>query len=129
MSQPFNQIKAMLAVTKASFRAMLRSPSSIVFSIFFPLIFIVVFGFIGGNGSVTYRIVIEKNSDTSNALYHALQQNNFIKLVQPENEAALQSDLIKGRLTGVLSIQRNTNLQAAPYTVQFTSTTASADKF
>jgi ABC-2 type transport system permease protein len=49
--------------------------------------------------------------------------------VQPESEAVLQSDLVKGRLTGVLSIQRNTNLQAAPYTVQFTSTTASADKF
>lgn len=119
----------MLAITKASLQAMLRSPSAVVFSIFFPLIFILVFGFIGSGGSTTYRVVIEKNSDTLNALYGALKQNKVIRIVQPENDAALQADLIKGRLTGVLTIQKNTSLGAAPYTVRFTSTTASADKF
>lgn len=129
MPQSYNQLKAMLAITKASLRAMLRSPSAVVFSIFFPLIFILVFGFIGGSGGTTYKVVVERNSDTSNALYSALRQNSVVRFVQPESDAALQADLMKGRITGVLAIRRNAAIGAAPYTVQFTSTTASADKF
>jgi len=129
MSQSYNQLRAMLAITKASLQAMLRSPSAIVFSIFFPLIFILVFGFIGSGGSITYKVVLEKNSDTANALYGALKQNKYVRFVQPDNDDVLQSDLTKGRITGVLDIQRNANVNAAPYTVRFTSTTASADKF
>lgn len=129
MSQPYSQLRAMLAITKASLRAMLRSPSAVLFSVFFPLIFILVFGFIGAGGGTTYRIVLAQNSDTANALYNALKQNKFIRFVQPESNAALQSDLIKGRITGVLSIQKNAVANAAPYTVGFASTTASADKF
>lgn len=129
MSQSYNQLRAMLAITKGSLQAMMRSPSSIVFSIFFPLIFILVFGFIGNGGSTTYKLVLGKNSDTANALYGALKQSPFIRFVHPDNDADLESDLVKGRLTGVLSIQKNTNVTAAPYTVQFNSTTASADKF
>jgi ABC-2 type transport system permease protein len=106
----------------------MRSPSSIVFSIFFPLIFILVFGFIGGSGGTIYKVVLAPNSDTTNALYGALKQNQYIRFVQPESEAALQSDLTKGRITGVMRITRNATIAAAPYTVGFSSTTASADK-
>jgi ABC-2 type transport system permease protein len=129
MPQSYNQLRAMGAITKASFRAMLRSPSAIVFSIFFPLIFILVFGFIGGSGVTTYKIVLERGSDTANALYQALQESKAIKFVEPESEAALQADLAKGRITGRLAIQKNAAGNAAPYAVRFTSTTASADKF
>lgn len=129
MPQSYNQLRAMLAITKASLQAMLRSPSAIIFSIFFPLIFILVFGFIGSGGSPTYKVVLQKNSDTANALYSALKQNKYVRFVEPANATALESDMIKGRITGVLSIVRNTVATAAPYTVSFQSTTASADKF
>lgn len=129
MPHSYNQLRAMLAITRASFRAMLRSPSAIVFSIFFPLIFILVFGFIGGGGGTSYKIVLEKNSDTTNALYTALKQNKYIRFMQPESNASLESDLVKGRLTGLLNIQKNNSKGAGTYTVQFTSTTASADRF
>jgi ABC-2 type transport system permease protein len=128
MSQSYNQLRAMLSITKASLRAMLRSPSAVVFSIFFPLIFILVFGFIGSGGGTTYKVVLDKKSDTLNALYGALKENKYIRFVQLQNDAALQSDLLKGRLTGVLYIQKNTDLSTAPYSVRFSSTTASADK-
>jgi len=55
MKHSYSQIRAMLAITKASFRALLRSPSAIVFSVLFPLIFILVFGFIGGGGRMTFK--------------------------------------------------------------------------
>src|SRR6476469_46290 len=129
MTQPYSQLRAMLAITKASLRSMLRSPSAVVFSIFFPLIFILVFGFIGSGGGTTYKVALAKGSDTLNALYGSLRQNKYVRFVEPKNEAELQADLTKGRITGVLSIQKNSNLNAAPYTVGFSSTTASNDKF
>jgi len=46
MSQPYSQFRAMLAISRASLRAILRSPSAVIFSLGFPLIFILVFGFI-----------------------------------------------------------------------------------
>jgi ABC-2 type transport system permease protein len=128
MPQPYNQFQAMLAITRASLRAILRSPSSILFSIFFPLIFILVFGFIGTGGSLSYKLVLGRNSDTANALYQALRQNSYVKFVPFVDSAALQSDLAKGRLTGLLSITKD-GAKAGAYAVQFTSTTASADKF
>lgn len=108
---------------------MLRSPSAIVFSIFFPLIFILVFGFIGGSGGNIYKIVLDKQSDTSNALYAALKQNKAIRFIEPTNDAALESDLVKGRLTGVLRIEKNAAHDSGLYAVQFRATTASADKY
>ena len=119
----------MLAITRASFRAMLRSPSTVIFSIFFPLVFILVFGFIGIGGSTSYSIVLERGSDTTNALVDSLRNISFVKIVSPTDSAALESDLVKGRLTGLLHITKgDTAAGEPPYKVQFRSTTASADK-
>ncbi|RYD81179.1 MAG: hypothetical protein EOP53_07030 [Sphingobacteriales bacterium] len=79
----YSQIRAMWAITKASFRSILRSPSSIVFSFVFPFVFILVFGFIGNSGGTQiFRIILDKNSDTSNALYATLKETRTIKFVQ-----------------------------------------------
>ena len=52
MSAQYSQFKAMFAITRASLKAVFRSPSAVIFSIAFPLIFILVFGFVGGGGKV-----------------------------------------------------------------------------
>ena len=120
----------MLAITKASLRAILRSPSAVIFSIFFPLVFILVFGFMGNGGGPSYKIVLAKNSDTSNAIIDSLKAFTNIKFIAEKSDADLQSDLIKGRITGVLNVEK-ANIPNAPfsYFVHFNSTTASADKF
>ena len=129
MAQTYNQIRAMLAITKASFRAMLRSPSAIIFSIFFPLIFILVFGFIGNSGGMTYRVVLDTKSDTANAFIDSLKTFRNVKLIQDKNAADIESDLIKGRITGVLGVEKTIAADSgAEYIVHLRSTTASADK-
>lgn len=50
MKKPYSNTKATLALAKASFRSIMRSPSAVVFTLAFPLIFILVFGFLGGGG-------------------------------------------------------------------------------
>lgn len=130
MSQEYNQFKAMLAISKASFRAILRSPSIVVFSIFFPLIFILVFGFIGTGGGPNYRIAVDAQSDTLNPILDSLKRYPNIRFVSYPAREELQSDLYKGRITGVLKIERtpvrDSNLR---YFVHFSATTASADQY
>ena len=61
----YSQIKAMLAIARASFRSILRSPSAVVFTLLFPLIFILVFGFINGGG-LSLDVALDERSDTRN---------------------------------------------------------------
>lgn len=121
-------MRAMLAVTKASLRAIFRSPSSIVFSIFFPLIFILVFGFIGNGGGPSYRLYLDPDSDTANAVVQSLKAMKGIRFIKYSDTGALNSDLIKGRIAGVLEVQPNTQDASKAYIVHFRTTSASADK-
>lgn len=117
-----------MAVTRGSLRAIFRSPSSVLFSIFFPLILIVVFGFIGTSGGTSYRIYLSPKSDTNNAVVQSLKQIKGIRFVQFDDSAALRSDLVKGRITGVLEVVPGKG-SAQAYHLYFRATTASADKY
>jgi len=102
MSQQYNQFTAMMAVAKASFRAIFRSPSAVVFSLGFPLIFILVFGFIGGGG-VSVSVGLKNIGDTSNYAISALLRNPIVKLVQADS-TDLRRELEKGRIAAIISI-------------------------
>lgn len=129
MSQQYNQVRAMLAISKASLRAIMRSPSTVAFSIFFPLIFILVFGFIGNSGGPSYRVVLDAKSDTLNPVLDSLKRYANVRFVSYPEGAELQSDLVKGRLTGILNIQKLAVPDSSShYRIAFQSTTASADK-
>src|SRR5690606_38342083 len=98
MSTSYSQLRAMLAITKASLRAVFRSPSAVIFSLAFPLVFILVFGFIGGGaGRIAFRVAFDPGTDTSTTLYQALQFMTELDIVSGE-EQDLNERLAKGRL-------------------------------
>ena len=66
----YSQLRAMKAIAVASFRSIIRNPSAVVFSIAFPLVFIVAFGFINGN-SIKMEVGIDPQSDTTGTIYHS----------------------------------------------------------
>jgi ABC-2 type transport system permease protein len=103
MSQPYNQFRAMMAITKASLRAIFRSPSAVIFGFGFPLIFILVFGFIGGSG-VTVKVALKNPADSAHFLVKALLSSGVIRLT--ENKDSLQDieALEKGRIAAILTI-------------------------
>jgi ABC-2 type transport system permease protein len=125
----YSQARAMFAITKASLRAMLRSPSAIIFSVLFPFIFILIFGFIGNSGGVpVYKIALDKNCDTTNALYDSIRTSNRFKIVSFKDTVELRSNLVKGRLAGILKITKlPTDTPAYAYTLN--SSTSSGDKW
>ena len=113
----------MLAITVASLRSIFRNPSTVAFSFAFPLFFIIVFGFIG-NRSITVSVGIVPGSDTTTQVYTMLRVRPEIKLITAESHAAMIEELEKGKLDGILNIQKNTDTAKAPF--QFTLQTSKA---
>lgn len=127
--QKYSQIRAMLAITKASLRAIFRSPSAVIFSFVFPFVFILVFGFIGNNSTApVYKIVIDKNSDTSNAFYDSLKLSKRIRILSFDNEAELNNNIVKGKVSGVLKIIKS-GVTIPEYIYTIRSSNASNDKW
>jgi len=119
----------MLAITKASLKGIFRSPSAVIFSFLFPLIFILTFGFIGDSGGIPVsRIAIDKNCDTTNELYDSIISINRFKVIRYANDSDLKMDLDKGKIAGVISIAK-TGLEVPAYTYTIKSTNASEDKW
>jgi len=121
----YSQSKALWAITSASFKAIFANPSAIIFSILFPIIFILIFGAFGGGGVTKFQIALDKKSDTTSAFYKGLLQNPVISIVKFENEAAAEKALLKGKLTAILSITIGDSIVGT--SVQIHSTTASAN--
>ena len=122
MPVKYNQLKAMRAITRASLKATLRSPSTVVFSLAFPLIFILVFGFIGSGGKVSFKIAIDKRADTINPVYAAIKMVPGITIVN-KTDKEIKEDLEKGRMTAVLNIQKNAD-STSPYIIHLKTSEA-----
>jgi ABC-2 type transport system permease protein len=126
MSKPYSNTKATLALAKASFRSIMRSPSAVVFTLAFPLIFILVFGFLGGGG-VKVDVALAPGSDLANPIVKALEQTSVIHLIRNKETAEIREELEKGHIAAVIDVQKNTaDKPAFIANVQYTS--ASVDK-
>ena len=124
---PYSQWTALLAMTRAAFRAIFANPIAIVFSVAFPIVFVLIFSAFGSGNTINYKIAILPGSDTTHAFYQALRQHPSVQLVSYDDSTALQQALIKGKLTGTLLLTRRTTADTAgeKVRVQFFSTTAS----
>ncbi|HET7114890.1 MAG TPA: ABC transporter permease [Hanamia sp.] len=125
----YSQVRAMLAITKASLHAIFRSPSAVVFGFAFPFIFILVFAFMGNSGGfTTYKIAVNNKADTTNELYKALENTRGVSIKKYNDQGALKKDLQSGKLAGIINIQKNPK-GTPPYIFSIKSTTASNDKW
>ncbi|MFI5219626.1 MAG: ABC transporter permease [Bacteroidia bacterium] len=124
--KPYSQLTAMLAISKASFRSIMRSPSAVVFTLAFPLIFILVFGFISGGGFIV-KLGVNKNSSRNNPVYIVLKNINTIKMIEDAGDDVLMSELQKGRIDGIVTLSTDTT-QHSKIIIDLKTTSASADK-
>jgi ABC-2 type transport system permease protein len=120
----------MFAITRASLKAIFRSPSAVIFGFAFPLIFILVFGFIGGGG-VTVRVALKNLADTNNLLMkNGLLKNPSIRLIKDLSQIEAKKQLAKGNLAAIIEIDSTqTNNGSYQYTFKTTTSSASMDKF
>jgi len=138
----YSNTRATLAIAKASFRSILRSPSAVVFSLAFPLIFILVFANIGGGG-VKVDVGVTKGTDTLSSIYKAIQKTTVVNLVTDQTAEEMKQNLSKGSLDAIINIKTDGNNgrtiypplagrpQKSPFTidVQYTSSSQKGSIF
>lgn len=132
--QKYSQFKAFSAILKASFRSILSTPSALVFSFLFPVIFIFIFGSFGGGNGVHYNIAMSDNSDTANEVYDSIKSNGLISIVSfkkndgSTDTAARRTALVKDKISAVVNIKRETDSAGnSHYIIRDTSTNASGN--
>lgn len=128
MSQ-YSQIKAMLAVTKASLLATFRSPQSIFFSLFFPIVLIWIFGSLAGSGggAPSVDVAFEKNVDSTSVLYQQLAHHPFLHFADPAKKD-VEDELRKGRIAAIIDV-RKTDSGSSPYDIHLRTSSASQREF
>ena len=121
MATPYNQRRALFAITKASFKSIFKSPSSTFFSLFFPIVLIIIFGSLGSGGGISFDVAMDKNSDSANIVYQHITHSPIFN-IKNGTEAEIEDQLKKGRLTAILSVQKT---DSGKYDVHIKSTSAS----
>lgn len=101
----YSHTTALLAYVKGSLKAIFRNPSAVVFGFFFPLVFIMIFGLIGGS---TFRVDVGLNpaSDTNNELFKILSNINTIHLVKDETMDEMSGKIKKAELDAIILIEK-----------------------
>lgn len=128
MPQPYSQSKALWAITRASFIAIFYNPISLVFSLLFPIIFILIFGAFGNSGVPVQKIAIRPGADTMNAVFDSLKANRYVRISRYADTALMRSDLEKGKLTAILDIRPVPDTVRMPrYIVHIQSSSASGN--
>lgn len=118
--QPYSQFKAMMAITRAAFRSITRSPSAVVFSIAFPMIFILVFGFISG-GRMKMKLAVTSQA-TVHPLIETLKKIPTLSITFSSDTALLTKELSKAHFDGLISYNK------ADHRLEFKTTSASPEK-
>ena len=126
MRQPYSQSTALWAIVRASFKAIFAHPSAIVFSILFPIIFVMIFGAFGSDRAPVYRIAVTPGCDTANTFFRNIRKNFQVRVVDYDDTAERNKDLQKGRLSGLVCIKEIKDSAAVSrYTVDVKTTSAS----
>ncbi len=123
-----HQLRALWAIIRASFTAIFSQPSSVFFSLLFPIAFIFVFAAFSNRKPETLKVVFDTSSDTSNALYQGIKANPAIKIKTYSDTAHRNADLRKARFTAMIQIKKTSD-SLARYQVQMQTTEAAGEGF
>lgn len=125
MAQSYSQFKALWAITRASFKAIFKQPASIIFSLLFPIVFILIFGAFSNGGAGSQPIAIIPGSDTTNALFDSIKANPFIRISALKDTAQMRDAIERGNLTAMLKIEKVSVDSFNSYKVKVIATSAS----
>lgn len=124
----YSNFTALMALTRASLQSTMKSPSAVVFTIAFPMVFILVFGFLGGERFSNVGVAYDPGGDTSNALYQSLKKNRSLTWVPISDTADAEKLLSEGDIAAMLKILEQPASATPKYIIEVRSATAHANK-
>lgn len=127
MERSYSQFKGMMAIVKASFRAQMKTPIAFVFSFFFPLFFILIFGS-SRNAVPSVRVVVDPASDTTNAIYKSMKASRSLYVLGVGNMENVKDSLEKGRIAAIMKLVPDSNAIGKAQ-INMQSSLAAMDKY
>jgi ABC-2 type transport system permease protein len=129
MSSRYARMRAIFAIAKASLLSIFRSPTAVVFSLLFPIIFIVVFGAMVDTAAVSVKVGVPEDCDTTNVIYKAITSVKIIKPKMNMSANEMRDALQKGQLAAILNIKESLLPNSAPhYNIELITSNSSVDK-
>lgn len=98
------RLKHIYAIAKIDLISTVRNGSSVFFGLLFPLIFIFIFGSLGG-GAQEYSIGVLEGSATDNQIFEALQKIEAFQFETELSDDEIMDQLSRGSLEGAISIE------------------------
>lgn len=124
----YSNIKASLALIKASLQSIIKSPSAVVFSIAFPLTFILVFGFIGGGRGYSIPVALANGADTNNAVIRVLQHMPILKWKTPNVGKTTEDLLSEGDIIATIAVREQPDSIPPKNTILLYSTSSQEEQ-
>lgn len=118
----------MRSMTKASLQSIMKSPSAIVFTIAFPMVFILVFGFLGGGRGFHFTVADQPGCDTTSNLYGILHKINVLKWVQAKDTTEIARLFKEGDIVATISIKKQVDSVKPEYSLTLNSVSTEAEK-
>ena len=123
----YSNVRAMRALIRASLQAILKSPSAIIFTIAFPLIFILVFGFIGNGSGFHITVADAPGADTTSRLYAILHQVPALKW-SANDTGGVSKMLRQGDIVATIAIQQQPAGTSPEYKILLNAASTQIDK-
>ena len=123
----YSNIRAMRALIRASLQAILKSPSAIIFTLAFPMIFILVFGFLGDGAGFNIWVASAPGSDTSSQLYRQIKEIPELKWVVNDS-ATIGKMLSKGEIIATINVKKQAEGTKPAYTIRLNTTKMGSGK-
>lgn len=105
MQKSYSQWKAFIVLTRASLKALLKSPSTVAFTIGFPVIFILVLNYLNFNGVGKITIAIIQNEYGKN-IVNAHNNNPTLKILPVHNQQSADSLINAGLAKAYILFQK-----------------------
>lgn len=128
MASHYSDARAVRALFIASLQSILKSPSAVFFSVAFPLVFILVFGFLGGGGNYSLPVATGLHTDTTSPLYKALEKIPVLKWKSVSTPADIEKLMRDGDIIATIDIQKNAAGTTPENNILITGASSQIDK-
>ena len=94
----------------ADLKILVRDKQRVFWTLFFPLVFTVIFGFFFGKGSVTtgtVALINGSNSELAQNMEKAMTDSNLFKITRENNVEKAKEDLKKNKVVAIINIPNN----------------------
>ena len=123
----YSNARAMRSLIKASLQAIFKTPSAVFFAFAFPMVFILVFGTMGGGSTFSISVATAPGSDTTSRLYTILHQVPVLKWITKDS-AAINKMLREGDIVATLDIRKQPEGAKPEYNILINAASSEMDK-